>query len=99
MREVEHAPRARDLAGELHGVTEAHRVLEAHLVEARVVGRGVPWRAALGEEHAAALGQHLAEDHARHHGVAGKVPLHEELVSRHVGMAHLPSKGAEWPGV
>ena len=67
------------LAGEVHRVSREHFSSEAHFVHAGVIGGCVI--ALLQEEHAASLGEHLAEDHPGHDRVVRKVALQKPFVS------------------
>jgi len=80
---IERALRARDAALGLEGVSRPHGRLEAHLVETRVEGRAALLHLVL-EQHAARLRENLAENDARHHGVAGEMTVEKEFVPAHM---------------
>lgn len=68
------------------GVTRAHLILEAYIVDAcveRALGTNL-----ITQQHGACLSHHLAEDDARHHGVLGKVALQEKFIATHMVSAY-----------
>ena len=63
-------------------IARPHRLLEARLLDTDEIENPDAFfrRSGFVREHSARLGQRFDDQHARHHGVAGEVPLEVRLV-------------------